>query len=111
LDAGADVNAKAGDGCTALHLAASYAYTDIVKLLLPIMFNPNSKDHDGQTPLHLVARSSQPKAAVLAVVEMLVAKGANVNARANDGATPLREAGEGGYPEVAQLLKQHGATE
>ena len=47
----ADVNAKNGDGETALHWGAKGGYQEIVQLLLDKQADPNIKDKNGKIPL------------------------------------------------------------
>ena len=47
----ADVNAKTGDGRTALHFAATKAHKEVVDLLLANHVDINAKDKGGATPL------------------------------------------------------------
>lgn len=76
----------------------------------------SSKDHNGQTPLHLAAVRANK-----AMVKLLLANAANVNARGIDGLTPLHGvAGLQGaqfillawidYKEVVELLLANGAN-
>ena len=53
LDGGADPNKVAGDGFTALMMAAGYGYTDIVGLLLRRGANPRIAGPDGVRALDL----------------------------------------------------------
>ncbi len=57
---GADVNAKADDGTTALMLAAQNAKVDVVELLLKNKADVNAKDKQGQTALDY-AESANPE--------------------------------------------------
>ena len=47
----------------------------------------------------------------LSVVKLLVEKGAYVNAKTDLGTTPLERAIQSGKKEVADYLRQHGASE
>ncbi len=53
LAAGADVNAKARDATTPLHLAALKGQKEIAELLIAEDANVNAKDDDGTTPLDM----------------------------------------------------------
>ena len=66
----------------------------------------NTKDNNGDTPLHCAVSSGKKN-----MVELLIAKGADVNARNKKGLTPLRAALDKGVTgrEIATLLSQHGA--
>jgi len=85
----ADVNAEFLGGMTALHCAAKYGHTDIVKLLLAkkAEVDPRVKIN-GYTPLLFASETGNKE-----TVELLLAHKANVNAKAsdkeNDGWTPL----------------------
>jgi hypothetical protein len=52
LQHGADVNARMGNGSTALIEAAGYGYADIVKKLLEAGAKPDVRDRDGYTALN-----------------------------------------------------------
>jgi ankyrin repeat protein len=55
LDGGADPNKVAGDGFTALMMAAGYGYTDIVEVLLRRGANPHLAGAGGVRPIDLAA--------------------------------------------------------
>ena len=84
LKAGADPNAKDGEGCTPLlHSAAKYGFPKIIAALLAADADPNAKERvTGRTPLHL---AKEPKATTAALLEA----GANPNAKEDYGITPL----------------------
>jgi ankyrin repeat protein len=48
----ADVNGKASNGVTPLHLAAFNGNKDVAELLLANHADVNAKDNHGWTPLH-----------------------------------------------------------
>jgi ankyrin repeat protein len=123
LDKGADINAKSGDGYTALILASAYGhaksgyiilnknifaspnrYTEIVKLLLDKGADINERDSDNATAL---LRASQN--GLMEVVKLLLNKGADVNVRNINDATPLMVASTGGHTEIVKLLLVKGA--
>lgn len=96
LEKGADVNAKASTGQTALFEAAANGQLEIVKLLLAkgatvnfTIHNNSEGDDPGCTPLVLAAENGQ-----LDVVKLLLEKDADVNVRCSyntihECATPL----------------------
>ena len=51
----AEVDAKAADGYTPLHFAASVGDKDLVDLLLASKAQVNARANDGGTPLHFAA--------------------------------------------------------
>ena len=116
LAAGVDVNAIY-EGQTPLHLAATYGTPsianhrkEIVELLIAEGADVNTKDEDGETPLHLAALRGHKE-----IVELLIAAGADVNATSTPeetenkfpqpSITPLDHA----KGEIADLLRKHGA--
>lgn len=58
LDAGANVNAKAADGRTPLHLAAAHGASSSVMALCHANADVHAVDHSGQTPLQLASAST-----------------------------------------------------
>jgi ankyrin repeat protein len=59
IDSGANLNATAIDGSTALHKAAAAGYTEIVRTLLYHGANTGITNHYGDTPLTLAAKKNQ----------------------------------------------------
>ncbi|KAK9843433.1 hypothetical protein WJX81_002295 [Elliptochloris bilobata] len=55
LAAGAAVDGRDADGCTALHWAADKGHVEVAKLLLSHGADVNARDADGQTPLFYAA--------------------------------------------------------
>ena len=83
---------------TALHFAHG---PSIVKLLLELGANPNARDAQGLTPLHMERGVSPSK------IKALLAAGANPNARDAEGRTPLFY--HPGNPDCVKLLLRAGA--
>ena len=89
-------------GFTALHGVASEEHIDIAEWLIKQGINPNVKNDDGITPLHLAAYPE--------MVELLCSLGANIDAQANNGYTPLmNNAVEPDTEEVMEALLELGA--
>lgn len=65
----------------------------------------NTKDHDGMTPLHLLARKGETQ-----TVKLLLENGADPNSKNNTGMTPLFLVAENGNAELASLLISNGAN-
>ena len=86
-----DINIQNSFGNTALHIAASWARTDIASLLLAKGADLSAKNSVGGTPLHWAARYGK-----VVSIELLAKAGANMNALDNDGKTPA---------DVAESLK------
>jgi uncharacterized protein len=90
LAKGAEVNAKANDGETALMRASASSYTfggrlDVVQALFANGAEVNAAERFGRTALMMASESG-----ILDVVQALLAKGAEVNAKANDFRTSSR---------------------
>jgi ankyrin repeat protein len=106
LAGGADVNAYAGDGFTALHLAAFFDAAYAAALLLRAGAGPEAQaDNATQVrPLHsaLAGRS-------VSVVSTLLAVGADPDVVQQGGYTPLMAAAQHGDAELADLLLACGA--
>ncbi|MEF3083496.1 ankyrin repeat domain-containing protein [Luteimonas sp. SMYT11W] len=103
---GVDVN-TAHAGMTPL-LAATrdswHGRPDAVMTLLANGADPRITDHEGNTPLHLAARSSDPGVAAL-----LRDAAAELEARNHDGLTPLGMACAVGNWRLAKFLLERGA--
>jgi quinoprotein dehydrogenase-associated probable ABC transporter substrate-binding protein len=97
LDHGADVNARFGDGNTALTNATRFGFTDLVPLLLERKADVNIVDMSHWTPLMYAAWTDSAE-----LVKLFVGKGARIEAGDEDGLTALGVA--------AQNLKAHALT-
>ncbi len=105
VSTGADVNATAGDGMTALHWAARNGDAALAGTLLERGANVSATTRLGAyTPLHLAAQVGSAS-----VVEMLVKRGADVNAATLTGATPLMLAAGSGNTDAMAVLIGAGA--
>ena len=68
-----------------LIVATFYDQFQIAEFLINLNANVNSKDPNGNTPLHFAISSPT-------IVNLLIQKGANVNAQNEDGETPVYQA-------------------
>ncbi|TDI24476.1 MAG: hypothetical protein E2P06_07045 [Acidobacteria bacterium] len=104
LAQGVDVNARQGDGATALHWAAHRNDLETAVVLLGAGANANAANELGATPLWLASLSGSA-----AMVERLLEAGAHPNATLSSGETPLMSAARAGNAEAVSLLLAHSA--
>jgi ankyrin repeat protein len=104
IKSGADVNAPAADGSTALLFAAYDSDGELIKTLLGAGANPNVANDFGVTPLLQSSRYGDA-----ASIEALLKGGADVEKAQRDGETPLMAASRAGSAASVKLLLQHGA--
>ena len=101
---GADVNAAAPDGATALHWAAHRDDLVSAELLITAGASANATNDYGVSPLSLAAENGSA-----AMADLLAAAGADVNARQPSGETVLMTAARTGSASVLTTLLQNGA--
>lgn len=90
-------------GETPLFLAIEHG-TEFVSLLLDAGADVNSRNQEGETPLHQAAEDYDKQ-----VAQLLIDHGANVDASNNFGQTPLHAAAMHGAFEVLDILVYNGA--
>ncbi len=76
--------------------------TPVMKRLIAVGANVNTKDEYGNTPLHNAVSRGNQKA-----INMLIRKHANINAQSNAGNTPLMLAMQ--KPAIVKILLEAGA--
>jgi len=104
LAEGADVDAAAADGSTALHWAVETHAAEIVAALLDAGADPTVATRNRVTPLSLAAHTGDA-----AMIARLLDAGADPNERSEEGQTPLMLAARNGRPDAVRLLIERGA--
>jgi len=104
IKSGADVNAPAADGSTALLYATFDSNVEIIKTLLAAGADPNVANHFGVTPLLQASRYGDETA-----MEALLKGGADIGKAQREGETPLMAAARAGSVPAVKLLIKHGA--
>jgi len=131
LEGGADQSIRDNNGHTPLHAVARWGksniteqlleldpdvnaehyfdyaerwYKDFSLLLLERGGDPDGRDNDGQTPLHVASREGN-----LGVAQQLLKFDVDVNSNDIQGRTPFQIAVEAGHVKVQKLLLEHGA--
>ena len=106
-DENTDVNAKDGNGMTALHYAVIKGYSQLVdKLLAHQDIEVNSKDGGGLTALHYAVSQRNESA----VKRLLAHEGIDINIKDGSGLTALHHAVKA-YPDSLDRLLFHEAIE
>ncbi len=104
VQAGADVNARLGDGSTVLHWAADREDAGMVRLLLEAGADVGVANDYGVTPLAIAAAGRRAE-----VVALLLAAGADPNSALPTGETVLMAAARSGVVPVVDRLLAAGA--
>ena len=104
LDGGADVDAPASDGATALHWAVHRGDDGLVDLLIEAGADVTAANRYGVQPIALAAENGSA-----AIIEKLLRTGADANAALPGGETALMTAARSGYPDTLRALIVHGA--
>ena len=104
LEQRVDVNARQGDGATALHWAVHLDDGNVIDLLLRAGANADASDDTGVTPLYLACLNRQA-----ALVERLLQAQANPNAATVSGETVLMTCARTGEAAGVRALLTRGA--
>jgi ankyrin repeat protein len=107
LEAGADVNAVAGNDMTVqpLHSAAASRHLEVCRLLLAAGADVNARQAGGFTPLHAAAQNGDPE-----LVELFLSARADPGAVTDAGATPAATAEAAGHADVARRIREVAMT-
>ncbi|CAG9978367.1 unnamed protein product [Clonostachys byssicola] len=111
-DAKSLLNGKGRDGMNSLHFAVKHSDVQLVQFTLEHGADPDMRDSEGQTPLHLAARSTSSTSGMVAAC--LLKHGADPNLLANEkvdnnfngftDVAPLHLAADRGNLRVAEQL-------
>ena len=104
LEKGADIEAKAIYGHTALHKAVQFGHEAVVRLLLENKADIEVKDINRRTVLYWPVYFAHE-----AIMRLLLEKGADIEAKGIDGRTVLDVAVCQGHEAVVRLLLEKGA--
>lgn len=133
-----DMDAKANDDWTILHIASQESNLEMVQYLVDKGSDINAKNASGSKPIHIAAREGYKDtvefflskgssindsgaanqtllhyAAMkghLEVIKYLIIQGADVNAQDANGLTPVHIAANFNYKDVIEVLLKNGAT-
>ncbi|XP_029389040.1 ankyrin repeat and SAM domain-containing protein 1A isoform X3 [Mus pahari] len=97
------VNEQNNDNETALHCAAQYGHTEVVKALLEELTDPTMRNNKFETPLDLAALYGR-----LEVVKLLLGAHPNLLSCSTRKHTPLHLAARNGHKAVVQVLLDAG---
>jgi len=101
----ADVNARSGDGSTALLWLAHWNDADSADLLLRAGADANSQNDFKMTPLSQACLNASTE-----FVRLLLKSGANPNTAIATGETPLMTCAKTGNADAVKLLVEYGAA-
>jgi ankyrin len=101
---GADVNAPAPDGSTALHWAVHRGDRALVQMLVEAGARVDAANRYGMMPISLATENGDA-----AVVSLLLKAGAKADVVQEDGDTPIMIAARTGNPDVIVALLEAGA--
>ncbi|KAJ8277326.1 hypothetical protein GJAV_G00073990 [Gymnothorax javanicus] len=102
LEKGANPRALARERESALSLASSGGYADIIRILLKHGVDINTYDWNGGTPLLYAVRGNHARC-----VDILLAGGADMTVEADSGYSPMDLAVALGHKKVQRVLEDH----
>ena len=101
-----DVNSRASDNLTPLHMASLRGHEEVARTLLDGGADVAAQDEGGRTPLHVASFEGN-----LQVVRVLLEHSAPTTAQDKDGSSPLHLALQTQRVEVADVLLDHDGDE
>jgi ankyrin repeat protein len=93
-----------------LHSAAYHGRLEMVRMLLDHSVKSNSKNHRGETALHVVSRGRHDSQDGVRVARLLLDRGVDVNLQNEDRNFPLHFASYSGKLEIVRVLLNSGAN-
>ena len=90
---------KLSDICMKRRMELSDADIEIIKIIVPLIDNPNAKDQDGYTLIRYAAIFRHTE-----IVKILAPLTENPNAPENNGTTPIYIAALHGHTEIVKIL-------
>ena len=112
LEAGADTEILSSLDQTALYMASSRGFAEVVRLLIDRGADVDAKcddrndfGHVRRTPLHVASIRRRSE-----IAKMLLERGADVHCQDNWGWSPLHDAAQHGFNNVSRLLLDHGTN-
>ena len=102
LDSGADANwrTRHGPGLHLLDIAVQHGHLEIVHVLIAAGADPNTRNDDGSTPVHMAATVARPT-----VMAALLAAGGEADAGDDNGVTPLHKVAMFGIDDTSRGLR------
>ena len=104
LRRGVEVDARGGDGSTALVLAARGLHLDVVKLLIAAGASVNIKDNRQESAYLIATSEVGDSAAALELLLLTLANGADIRSLDSYNGTGLIRAADRGYVEIVRAL-------
>ncbi len=106
LELDAESSPRASNGATPLHFAARSGQQYMIARLLKSGANVDEQDNKGQAPLHYAIRKNDNS-----MVKFLIRQNCDVNLPDNRGLAPAQLAEKLNFSEIADVLRDNGATE
>jgi ankyrin repeat protein len=104
LNSSTNVHTEDNAGNRALHYAACWGHTELVKILLDAGADIGAKNKNGNMALDRAAANGHQDA-----LQLLLCQGADVDTQGRDFGTALQEASFGGHDAIVGLLLEKGA--